>query len=173
MLVRLKKSEISIAEQAARLRWQLARASGVPNRKVDFDRTDQEIDLLGIKAEIAVSKVLQIDFNASALGIDSGGDMFVDVGDRELSIQIKSTFTADGNLLFTKRERFGWDVAVLVCATDQHDVLDVVGCISKAKAQDVALCRDLGKGEGLFIARGELSRIAALLELIASKRVYK
>jgi hypothetical protein len=168
--VRLKRSELAVAEQASRLRWQLARASGVENKKVDITRSDQDLDLLGICSEIVVSKVLGVDFNASALGIDSGNDIFVDAGESELCIQVKGTFTRKGNLLFTNHEKFAWDAAVLVCKTDSDDRYDIAGCISKEKACQVVERRDLGKGEGYFIPREKLSGIGDLMEFIATRR---
>jgi len=92
MKVRLKRSEIAIAQQAAALRWQLARASGVENKRIDQTRTDNDVDLLGIKAEIAVAKIFDIPFSASELGVDSGNDLFINAGARELSLQVKATF---------------------------------------------------------------------------------
>ena len=68
--VRLNRSEISQAKQAAALRWQLARASGVANQRRDI-RSDADIDLLGLKAEIAVAKAFHLPYRASDLGIDS------------------------------------------------------------------------------------------------------
>ena len=55
--VRLTRSEMSEVKQAAALRWQLARASGVVNQRQDI-RSDADIDLLGLKAEMAVAKAL-------------------------------------------------------------------------------------------------------------------
>ena len=117
-----------------------------------------------------MSKVLGVDFNASALGIDSGNDIYVKAGEGELCIQVKGTFTEKGNLLFTNHEKFAWDAAVLVCKTESDDRYDIAGCISSAKARQVLERRDLGKGEGYFIARERLSGIGDLMEFIATRR---
>ena len=65
--VRLTRAEMAMAEQAATLRWQLARASGVGNQRRDA-RSDADIDLIGVKAEMAVAKVLQLPYAATAMG---------------------------------------------------------------------------------------------------------
>ena len=65
--VRLTRAEMAMAEQAATLRWQLARASGVDNQRRDV-RSDADIDLIGVKAEMAVAKVLQLPYAATAMG---------------------------------------------------------------------------------------------------------
>ena len=49
--VRLSRQEMLECKQAAALRWQLARASGVANQRKDSNRNDNDVDLLGIKAE--------------------------------------------------------------------------------------------------------------------------
>ena len=172
MQVRLKKSELAVAKQAGKLRWQLARASGVENKKVDITRSDDDVDLLGICAEIAVSKVLGVDFNASALGIDTGNDFHVDAGESELCIQVKGSFYKKGvaNLIFTNHEKFAWDIAVLVCKTDSDDLYEIAGCISIEKARQVMERRDLGKGEGYFIPKENLSGMGDLMEFIATRR---
>ena len=52
MLVTLTPKEMSKCNQAATLRWQLARASGVSNQRRDKGRSDADLDLLGVKAEL-------------------------------------------------------------------------------------------------------------------------
>ena len=171
MIVKLARKEVAMAEQAAKLRWQLARASNVANKKIDKSRSDSSIDLLGIKAEIALSKVMDIPLNASALGIDSGGDLFIDAGADEYAIQIKSTFHKNGNLLLTNHDKMQWDIAVLVSGDDGGDTLCIEGCIGIKKAKSVAIRKDLGHGEGTFIDRSHLSHISDLWSLVVQKRV--
>ena len=61
MLVHLTPKEVAQCNQAAAMRWQLARASGVVNQRRDKGRSDADLDLLGVKAELAVSKVFDLD----------------------------------------------------------------------------------------------------------------
>mgnify|MGYP007032528097 FL=1 len=61
MIVRFTRQDLSECEQAASLRWQLARAAKVANQKKDPTRSDHDIDLLGVKGELAVARVFQID----------------------------------------------------------------------------------------------------------------
>jgi hypothetical protein len=49
MIVRFTRQDLSECEQAASLRWQLARAAKVANQKKDPARSDHDIDLLGVK----------------------------------------------------------------------------------------------------------------------------
>jgi len=140
--VRLSRQEMFECEQAAVLRWQLARASGVINQRKDNNRNDNDIDFLGIKAEIAVSKVLQCNHNVFQLGVDQGVDMFL--GD--ITIDVKSTFHETGKLLFKSLEAFKASCSVLVTASNEADVMIIVGYIPKKTFQSDALETNLGHG---------------------------
>jgi hypothetical protein len=170
MKVRLKRSEVAIAEQAAALRWQLARASGVENKRIDQTRTDNDVDLLGIKAEIAVAKIFDIPFSASELGVDSGNDLFINAGARELSLQVKATFYEKGRLLFAGNKPFTWDAAILVCSTDEPNVMRIDGWISRKDAHSAVLIKDLGQGNGRCIEPESLSSIEELWAFIQRMR---
>ena len=170
MKIRLKRSEIAIAQQAAALRWQLARASGVENKRIDQTRTDNDVDLLGIKAEIAVAKIFNIPFSASELGVDSGNDLFINAGARELSLQVKATFYEKGRLLFAGNKPFTWDAAILVCSTDEPNVMRIDGWISRKDADSAVLIKDLGQGNGRCIEPESLSSIEELWAFIQRMR---
>lgn len=142
MDVWLTKKEMLDCHQAAALRWQLARASGVVNQRKDKGRSDGDLDLLGIKAELAVSKLLSIKHNVFQLGVDAGADMFFD----EISIDVKSTFHSNGRLLFKSHDAFRADCSVLVTATNQDDVMNVVGYASKKMFIAKSQTADLGHG---------------------------
>ena len=140
--VKLEKHELHQCNQAAALRWQLARASGVANQRKDGGRSDSDVDLLGLKAELAVSKVLGCDHNVFQLGIDDGADMFLN----KIAIDVKSTFHENGKLLFKSLEAFKAHCAVLVTATNDADVMSIVGFAPKSEFQKYASKEDLGHG---------------------------
>jgi hypothetical protein len=121
MRIKLTRQEMAAVDQAAALRWQLARASGVANQK-RAGESDDDLDKLGLKAEMAVSKCLCLTYSPQSLGIDNGIDMwFGDVG-----IDVKATFHPSGKLLFKSLEAFKADAAILVTKTDEADVMDVM-----------------------------------------------
>jgi hypothetical protein len=142
MKVKLQKKELHQCSQAAALRWQLARASGVANQRKDGGRSDNEVDLLGIKAEVAVSKILSCDHNVFQLGVDDGADMFLN----NISIDVKATFHENGKLLFKSMEAFKAHCAVLVTATKYRDVMSIVGFSPKTEFKKYAVKQDLGHG---------------------------
>ncbi len=140
--VKLTHQEMLECKQAATLRWQLARASGVINQKKDNNRNDGDLDLLGIKAEIAVSKVLECNHNVFQLGVDSGVDMFLG----NLSIDVKSTFHENGKLLFKSLEAFKSSCSVLVTASSEDNVMIIAGYIPRKIFLSEAQQTDLGHG---------------------------
>jgi len=139
--VRLTRSEMSEAKQAAALRWQLARASGVVNQRKDI-RSDADIDLLGLKAEMAVAKALQLPYRASDLGIDSGADMWSE----DVSIDVKATYHKSGKLLFKSLDSFVAEYAILVTISDDEDVMRIVGGMGRDRFKLEAVETDLGRG---------------------------
>ncbi len=166
MLVKLSPKEMSICEQAAALRWQLARASGVVNQRRDQGRTDADLDLLGIKAEMAVAKVFAIDYTPFQLGVDNGKDMWL--GD--ISIDVKATFYKKGKLLFKTRDAFKAHCAILVCE-NAPEILDVVGYVPKATFCNDCQEGDLGHGVGVYMEQDTLRPIHDLWRVSTEHRL--
>ena len=147
----LSPREVSDCEQAAMFRWQLARASGVVNQRRD-DRSDNDIDLLGLKAELAVSKLFNIKHDVFRFGVDSGIDMWLD----DFSIDVKATFHKNGHLLFKDIESFRSDFAVLVTQEGPNEPLNIVGFCSKKKFASLAEPKDFGHGVGVALHQSNL-----------------
>ena len=145
--VRLGKADLGRAEQASALRYQLARAAGVQDRLIDTSRSGESADLPGLKAEIAVAKLLDIDFDPSALGIDNGCDLYMQVGSKEVSLQVKSTHHPRAEwLLGTPHAKANWDLSVFVRPTDNPEVMQVYGWIGIENYQARIQSVDLGHG---------------------------
>lgn len=163
MDVRLTAREMSQARQCASLRWQLARASGVKDQRRDPDR---DLDLLGVKAEMAVSKLFHLDFNPAAMGIDDGADLWF--GD--VSIDVKASFTPSARLLFKTLDAFKAHVGILVTAhADRDDVMCVVGGIGQARFKDQARQVDLGRGPCFVMDQHELTSVKDMWEIMMER----
>ena len=168
MKISLSPKEISICKQAATFRWQLARASGVVNQRRDQGRTDGDLDLLGIKAELSVAKVFDIDHNPFQFGVDSGEDMWI--GD--ISVDVKSTFYPRGRLLFKDLNSFKADCSVLVCQEDEENY-NVVGYCSREKFKRDSNLMDLGHGLGSVMDQDDLSPLEKLWVYSTQRRLQK
>lgn len=142
VLVKLSREELNDCSQAAALRWQLARLSGVKNQRKDDLREDQDVDLLGIKAEVAVAKAYNLNFNPYALGIDDGVDMF----SGDLGIDVKASFHRDGHLIFKKLSSFRADIAVFVTGSADSDTLRIAGWIGRDRFESACHILSTGKG---------------------------
>jgi hypothetical protein len=164
MLVNLTKAEMSACEQNAALRWQIARLSGVKDQQ---KAPQDNVDLLGIKAEVAVSKVLQLPYSPAALGIDSGADLWA--GD--WSIDVKASFHESGRLLFKSLESFRADMAILVTATDDPASMLIIGGISQRRFVEDAKNVDLGHGMCWIVEPHNLTRIEKIWLSITERRL--
>ena len=159
MLVHLNSREIGRCKQAAALRWQLARASGVVNQKRDGGRTDGDLDLLGIKAEVAVSKLFGIaDYTPFEFGVDCGYDMAMG----EITIDVKATFYKSGLLVFKSVDSFRASTSILVTGDKDGDVMNVVGHCPRAEFVRRHKTVDLGHGPGVGVTQDGLRPIENL-----------
>lgn len=109
LLLRLSDKDMAKATQAGAFRSQLARASGVGNQKIDLNRSDSEIDIDGIKSEMAVAKVFELEYDPFHFGVDTG----VDLWSGDISIDVKSTRHDNGHLIFKNTDAFKSNVAIL------------------------------------------------------------
>lgn len=167
LLIYLTPAEMARCKQAAALRWQLARASGVVDKRRDSSRQLEDLDLLGVKAEQAVAKALDLEYTPGALGVDDGTDLYA--GD--VSIDVKATFYPDGRLLLRGEAQAKADVFVLVAAVkDNEAVMRLCGWISRKGF--LAQCKtiDLGHGPGLAMEQADLRYLTELWGLLVTRR---
>ena len=142
--VKLSEPEMGQAGRLATLRSMLSRACGIEDKLIDPSRSGQEADLLGMKAEIAVAKLLDIPLTSNELGVDNGCDLYLNLGSREVGLQVKATHHPQGQwMLGTPHGKLSWSVSVLVRATDQSNIMQVYGWINRNnyqnKIQDIKL----------------------------------
>ena len=163
--VRLTRQDMSNATKAARARQQMNRASGVINQK-RAGNSAMDVELLGMKAEIAVAKTLNAEFSPFDLGIDDGADMWL--GGR--SIDVKASFHPHGQLLFKTREAFRADCAILAIATDEDDVINIIGGCARQRFISEAQNVDLGRGPCWVMQQANLSPIEAVWRILTEER---
>jgi hypothetical protein len=167
MIVRFTRQDLSECEQAASLRWQLARAAKVANQKKDPTRSDHDIDLLGVKGELAVARVFQIDHDIHKGGIDKNIDMW----DNDVCFDVKATFTQAGHLIFKHKKYFKADVAILVTPHDIPDSVFVAGWIGKKEFMDKAQDIDFGGGSCPAVSSNKLRPIPELWKFLTMRKV--
>lgn len=122
ILVWLDKHEMFECQHAAANRWRYARSTGIENKRADGSRSDNDVDVLGIKGEVAVAKLLGLSYDRIfTVGTDDGSDLNF----KGITIDVKSTFHEGGRLLLRRELRS--EVAVLVVPTKDDNVMRVVG----------------------------------------------
>ena len=105
-------------------------------------------DVLGALAEFAVAKLYGAD--KPRLNVVSDGGLDLWVGD--VSIDVKCTRT--DLLIFDSLDHFKADIAVLVRATDEDDLFDVVGGVSQSAFAQRCFKKDLKYGSK-FVMEGK------------------
>ena len=110
-----------------------------------------ESDILGALAEFAVAKLYGADKPRLNVVNDGGLDLWVG----NTSIDVK--YTRTGLLIFDSLEHFKADIAVLVCATDEDDLFNVVGGVSQSAFAQRCFKKDLKYGSKLVMEGKALS----------------
>ena len=126
------------------------------------------MDLLGVKAELAVAKCLGIP-HFHQPGFDDGSDMYL--GD--ISIDVKATFHASGHLLFRTAEHFKASCAVLVTSTDADDVMLLAGWLPRKQFLERAFEIDLGGGPTLACRQNKLLPMSELWQADQKRKFTK
>ncbi len=160
--VRLNKKELSEARQHSNFRRQLSLASNlISDRRGNWGQED--IDYLGVRAEIAVAKLF--GFDSIGMGIDDGSDFYFD----EVSIDVKATFYKSGRLIFKNRDKVKADVIVLVNQVSEN-VLNIEGWSTKEHFLKKAEVKDLGSGSTLVLEPENLFPIEELWLYLQQQR---
>jgi hypothetical protein len=139
----------------------------VANQKKDPARSDHDIDLLGVKGELAVARVFQIDHDIHKGGIDKNIDMW----DNDVSFDVKATFAQAGHLIFKDTKFFKADVAILVTPHDIPDSVHVAGWIGRKEFIEKAKDIDFGNGACPAMHCDELRQIPELWKFMTIRRV--
>lgn len=167
MIVNIPPQDMSRCRQAATGRWQLARMSGVGNQRRDNNRSDNDIDFLGVRAEYSVAKVFGLEYSPTALGIDDGADMWSD----DVSIDVKSTFHTNGRMLFKSVDAFKASVCVLVSATPIESQMDVRGWAARSDFAAMSQTDDLGHGLCRVLENDKLRDLSVLWQFLVERKV--
>lgn len=166
IFVPLTPAELSSCRQAATFRWQMARASGVENQRRDGNRSDEDVDYLGIRAELAVAKLYNLDYSPHHLGVDDGVDMHCE----SISIDVKSTFHTTGKLLLKSKKFVTADMYIMVTACSEESLMRVVGGVTADTFLKNCVEEDLGHGRGLSLTQDKLSSPQAIWRFLTCRK---
>jgi len=162
VIIRLTRAEESICKQAGNARSSFARYAGLTNQNV-VNRSD--LDLLGVRGEMAVAKLFDLDWTANAIGHDDGVDMFF--GD--CSIDVKTGFENARMLLFRNLDKFRSDVAIFCRQLGEN--IEVVGWVNKTDFKFRSKKMDLGHGDTWGLEDKYLNKIENLWKTLKQKQL--
>ena len=167
ILIKFSRRELQESRQAA-----LARAQFAINADIDgsvAENSSRQVDMLGVRGELAVAKLFNVDTTIQALGLDDGVDIWID----DISIDVKSSFYEKGKLLFPTLEKFRADIGVLVTGYQDKDDVCIRGWITKMEFAKKSKKDDLGHGRCYTMEQDKLRPMHELWLNLAKRRLSK
>ena len=166
--IKLSKEDLHDCRRAGSFRWQLSRAAGIadqqrgPTKKNDM----KYYDIIGIKGEMAVARLYDLEFDAYRGGIDEGIDLFYE----GVSIDVKSTEHANGRLVFKSKDGFKAQVGILAVEIEEN-LMGVPGWITREEFKEIGLPF---KNNGAFcVTQDNLKSPESLWQKMANRKNKK
>lgn len=128
MQVILSQQELDKCELAASRRSNYARSTRINNQRFAQDKSDKDIDYIGMVGELAVAKVLGLEMDFEKIGVDYGIDFIYE----KMPIDVKTRSYPKTELIFKSHKAFKAQVAILARFKPKNCV-DILGCISRKK----------------------------------------
>lgn len=133
------------------MREQPKREMKVATRKVSENRSDEDIDYLGVLAEMAISKLLKTPLVKNRL---IRGDDGYDILWKKKRIEVKYTYHKRGHLMVRNRDKCTADKYVLL--TGDENRMAVLGWIDKDEFLKKGVLKDFGYGNNFVIEQEKL-----------------
>jgi len=155
MKVRLSKRDMLEAELMARDTVFMLERMSISPRLENKNQSRLEANIFGFMAEFAVCRVLDTEPPRLNFATDGGVDLWL--GD--VTIDVKYTARNTSKLIFDSVSKFKSQVAVLVTATSNMDVMEILGWCSKNRFIEESYKKDFGYGERLVMDADKLQPI--------------
>lgn len=192
MLYKFTNEELAYLETQAKERGQAKRSSQVRTNKYDQKRSDYDVDILGTLSEFAVAKLVNGHYNSEIYkkhGDDGINDIKIDNLDKTFQIKSTSYTIAKNPLCFynhldidengfctchkkkiKKGEVFLADYTIMCLGTDDKNIIDVHGYISREDFLKKHIAKDLGYGTRYGIRAEQLNPLEELIAEIESQK---
>ena len=166
--IRLNKEDLYDCRRAGNFRWQLARAAGIKDHENALatkvkKSSMQQYDIIGIKGEMAVARLYDLDFDAYKGGIDEGIDLFYD----GVSIDVKSTTHTDGKLIFKTKDAFKSQVGILAVELKEN-LIGIPGWITREEFKEISI--PFGIKGGVCVTQDDLKLPESLWGKMINRR---
>lgn len=164
MKVKLSKSDCHAATILAQDVVRMKELQSVPTKEMNLSRLDSNV--LGFMAEFAVARVFDCEPPRLTFVNDGGIDLWID----DVSIDVKVSKEATGNLIFDDLDKFRAMVAVFVSSLGDG-VFNIQGWISRQAFVNSCNYRDFGYGQRVYVSCDQLLPIGSLWEKIIERRM--
>ena len=155
MKVRLSKRDMLEAELMARDTVFMLERMSISPRLENNNQSRLDANIFGFMAEFAVCRVLGTEPPRLNFATDGGVDLWL--GD--VTIDVKYTARKTSKLIFDSVDKFKSQVAILVTATDNMDVMEILGWCSKGRFIEDSYSKDFGYGKRLVMDADKLQPI--------------
>ena len=166
----LTEREIELARRIADLRN--AKNGSVPNYRETRKHGDWEIHFSGIRAEIAVCKIVNfpIDQHISYDGDSGSPDLYIG----NYKTEVKSALYMPPILKFNRVTDFKSDIAILCycpsAGSKDESVVSIAGGVSRYKFSAEHYLNDFGQGVRACMDADKLSPLAEILEWVKNTK---
>ena len=134
--IKLSQEDLHDCRRAGSLRWQLSRAAGITDQQKGPTKNNDKkyYDYIGIKGEMAVARLYDLEFDPYRGGIDDGIDMFYE----GVTIDVKSTNHTNGRLVFKSKDAFKAQIGILAVEIED-DLMGVPGWIAREEFKEISV----------------------------------
>ena len=158
MLVRLSKRDSHSSSLMGADTVKLCEMQGFKPRLENERQSRIEANIYGFKAEFAVARLFDLEPPTINVLTDGGVDLWFD----GVSIDVKFSNNGDGPLIFDNMDKFKAQCAILVYKTDDKNVMQIGGWMSRKEFSETARKHDFGYGERLVVDNQSLRPIESL-----------
>lgn len=166
MLIHLSKKDAHTSEIMGADTVALCKMQGFQPRLENEAQSREEANAFGYKAEFAIARLFDVEPPAINVLSDGGVDLWID----DTSIDVKFTNQYQGPLIFDSLAKFRASIAILVCRTEDDDVMKVSGWISRKEFKTCCAKADFGYGPRLYMNAIDLYPIETLWRFFMERK---
>jgi hypothetical protein len=158
MLIQLSNQDVHHCTVLGYDTVKLCEMQGFPPRLENKSQSREEANVFGFKAEFAIARLFDLDLPELNVTSDYGVDLWWD----DYSIDVKFSNKQDGDLIFDTMDKFKAQIAILVTRTDNQNVMNVVGWMTRKEFERKCQSHNFGYGERLVVGNTKLNPIEEL-----------
>jgi len=152
LLIKLSNEDMHSAQLLGADTVKICEMQGFPPRLENGKQSREEANIRGYRAEFAVSRLFNLPDPKFNIMSDGGIDLWWN----DVSIDVKFSNKEYGPLIFDDADKFQAQIAILVGATTDANVMRINGWIDKLEFIEKAVIHDYSYGPRLKLEADEL-----------------